>query len=627
MKLKHQKTKSITNNGVYKTLKLFNAVLAQPSNEQPYVSEDGFVIAPNALWAKDSIFTFIKSEKLNGNDLNKTFHKSWSKIKNSTRYQLYTQQILHYMSTYGSNFQDEIYIPSEVLDIPDVKLTYKVINGYSKAELTIKCLSILQSGMALKEETINDLISVLVEDLGYTFTGKEGIKNKEAIVKLAEWYNIYPDNAVEFFRYIIYRTTGETLLIKNDALIEAIKTSSYNPNQAFNSFGLEKLAEIFNRFKPLFLAYKNKAPKTINKISKLSKTHHKPLVSNPLNDVTNTLITEKDIHWLDNATPFALFKALSACYARTQGQDTFLYRIRNGKSWVKSNESSKAKHKNNPLFGFLKQKFGAVEAPSTTQVKAYEDNFAFILNYMKQRFDLSGKTMFMPKDVVYALPTSEKMYVGNIPTGTSFYGKKMAVGIYWENAWGATDLDLSGLNIGGKVGWNAAFNQQKGSLMYSGDITSAPKGAVEYLYANKGLSTPTLIQNNVYSGATDCGYKIVIGKGDNINNNYMMNPNNLFVDIKCESVQRQTILGMLIPKEDKQCFVLLNFGAGHTRVSGNSEVSKLATKALYQQWNAPISFEHVVTFLGATIVNDKTEADFDFSLDTLEKDSFLKPFN
>ena len=41
-----------------------------------------------------------------------------------------------------------------------------------------------------------------------------------------------------------------------------------------------------------------------------------------------------DAHWLTNATPFALFKALSACYQRTEGQTTFAYRIRNGKAWV-----------------------------------------------------------------------------------------------------------------------------------------------------------------------------------------------------------------------------------------------------------------------------------------------------
>ena len=258
------------------TLKLFNAVIAKPSNEKPYISDEGYIITPNALWAKDRIIAFFKAEKLNGNDLNKTFHKSWNKIKNSSRYELYVEQIEHYMSTYGSDFNDEIYIPEEILNIPNVKLNYKVINAYSADIMKQKCLTLLKSGMALKEDTVDELIILLVDELGYTFTGNENIRNKEAIVKLAEYYNIYPENAVEFFRYIIYRATDTTLLIKNDALIALIKESSYNPTQAFKQFGLEKLAEIFNRFKPLFLAFKNKASKTINKISKLSKTYHNP---------------------------------------------------------------------------------------------------------------------------------------------------------------------------------------------------------------------------------------------------------------------------------------------------------------------------------------------------------------
>lgn len=626
MNLKNHKIKNNSYNGVSKTLKLFNAVVEKASNAKPYISESGFIIAPNALWAKDSIIAILKKETLNGNDLNKTFHKSWAKVKNSSKYELYVEQINHYMSTYGSHFQEAIYIPEEVLNVPNVKLVYKVIKGYSVDEMQQKCLSMLQSGIALKEETIDNLIMVLVDELDYTFTGKENIRNKEAIIKLAEYYNIYPENPVEFFRYIIYRATDTTLLIKNNALIESIKASSYNPTQAFKQFGLEKLAEIFYRFKPLFLAFKNKAPKTINKISKLSKTHHKPLVSNPLNDVTNAFLTDKDVYWLDNATPFALFKALSACYTRKQGQDAFLYRIRNGKSWVKSDGVS-ATSRNNMLFNLLKKNKAGKHKKVILENTVFKENYQFLINYLKQRFDLSGKRLFFPEDITYALPTSEKMYVGNIPTGTCFYGKKLAVGIYWENAWGANDLDLSGLNIAGKVGWNATYNQQEGNLMYSGDITSAPKGAVEYLYANKGLNVPTLVQNNVYSGTSDCSYKIVIGKGDKVSRDYMMNPNNLFADIKCESVQQQTILGMLIPKKNKQCFVLLNFGAGHARVSGNSEISNVATKALYQQWNEPLSFDTLVRTLGAEITDYKDEADFDFSIENLEKDSFLKLFN
>lgn len=581
-----------------KTLKLFNAVIAKVPTESTFVSSQGYVIEPNALWAKKEIIKFYKKEKLDGYGLNKTFHKSWLKIKSSTKESLLMDQIKHYISTYGSNFQNEVYIPEEVLNVPELKVVLKVVKGYSKEELTLKCLELLQSGMALKEETINDILSVLVDELKYNFTGKENIKNKEAIVKVADMYGVLPSDTMEFFRYIIYRATGESLLIKSNEAIEAIKTSNFNPAVQFEQFGLEKLAEIFNRFKPLFLAFKPKCSKTINKISKLSKTHHKPLVVNPLNHVTSMIITEEDTHWLDNATPFALFKAISACYNRMKGQDTFVYRIRSGKSFVKKN-------------GFKNVVWA---------------NYYFLESYLKTRFDLSGKTFFLPHDVQYALPISEKMYVGNIPTGTKFYGEKLAVGVYWENAWGAHDLDLSGLNIGGKIGWNSVYNQENGNLMYSGDITNAPNGAVEYMYANKGLKVPTLIKNNVYSGSTTCDYKIIIGKGDSINYAYMMNPNQLFAEVKCQSVQRQTILGMLLPEGKQQCFVLLNFGAGQARVSGNSEVSNLATQALYQQWTNPLLLHEIIELLGGEITSYKGKADYNLSLGKLEKDTLIKVF-
>ena len=78
--------------------------------------------------------------------------------------------------------------------------------------------------------------------------------------------------------------------------------------------------------------------------------------------------------------------------------------------------------------------------------------------------------------------------------------------------------------------------------------------------------------------------------------------------------------------KEKQTFVLLNFGAGHTHVSGNSEITNIATKALYQQWNKSLTFETIIKKLGAKIVLESKEADFDFSLDNLEKDSFVKLF-
>lgn len=582
-----------------KTLKLFNAVIAKASNEAPFISKDGYIIDSNAMWAKNEIVKFMKNEKLDAYGLNKTFHKSWQKIFSSSREELLIHQIQHYLSTYGSDFQDEVYIPEEVVSIPNTKILFKYIKAYSTEEMTKKCLSLLESGIALKGQTIDDLLSVLIVELSYQFTGKEKIKNKEALVKLADMYGVLPTDVMEFFRYIIYRATGETLLIKSNEAIEKVKASNFNPAVQFELFGLERLAEIFNRFKPLFLAFKPKCAKTINKISKLSKAYHKPMVSNPLNMVTSVILEKKDIHWLDRATPFALFRALSACHTRIKGQFSFAYRIRSGKSFVKNSKVN-----------------GAVW-----------ENYVFLKEYLISRFDFSGKAFFFPEDVEYALPRSEKMFIGNIPTGSKFYGDTLAVGIYWENSWGARDLDLSGLNIGGKIGWNASYNQNNGHLMYSGDLTDAKNGAIEYLYANNGLMAPTLINNNVYSGQANCEYKIIVGKGDSIDYNFMMNPENLFLESKCNSVQRQNVLGILIPEGQRQSFVILNFGAGQSRISGNSEISTLATQALYQEWNSPLTFREVILQLGGELANSSEKADFDFSLSKLQRDSFTKIFN
>jgi hypothetical protein len=442
-------------------------------------------------------------------------------------------------------------------------------------------------------------LSILTDELGYKFTGKEGIRNKEAIIKIADMYGVIPQDTMEFFRYVIYRSTGKSLLIKNPGTVDLIKKSTYNPSVQFEQFGFERLAEIFNRFKPLFLAFKGKCPKTVNKIGKLSKTLHKPLVSNPLNLATCRLLNLSDVHWLDNATPYALFKAIAGCYTRMNGQNAFVYRIRNGKSWACEKEAS--------------------------QVNG--QNFMFLLNYLKERFNFEGKKFFLPKNVTYSLPTSEKMFVGNIPTGTRFYGKKLAVGVYWENEWGARDIDVHGLNLDGHVGWNSwDYNQEDGNLMYSGDITNAPNGAVEYLYAGKGLRHPTLVQNNIYNGSDTCGYKIIVGKGDKMSREYMMNPNNLFMEVKCESIQKQNTLGLFLPNGEKQCFVLLNFGSGSARVSGKNNITEITNKALQQQWDNPYSFNELIQSLGGEIVATKEDSNYDFSLDTLEKDTFIKVF-
>jgi len=499
-----------------KTLKLFHAVPVNAGYKAPGKPEliDGILIMPEALYAKQAILDFYRKNLLSAEDLNKSFHKSWKKIRKSSREELLIHQILHYLSTYGTDFTGEMYIPAEKLKIPKAKdLKLIVVRALPREVLIEKGLNMLRSGMALSEETVDDILSMLIDELDYEFTGKENIRNKEAVIKLADLYGIYPEDPVEFLRFIVYKSTGKTLLIKNKETVEAIRVSSFNPAVHFRRYGLEKLARIFNRFKPLFIAYKNKSRRTVNRISKLSKKYHEPFVENPVNRLTSRKLTDAERHWLQNASVFHLFKVYQALRRRAgDAEPVFLFKIRNGKSYVR-------------------------ETPVHAEAVAH--NLPLVEAEIKRRLaHLKGKKIFLPANVEYALPVSEKMFAGPVPAGTKFFGKRLVVGIYWRNDWGARDLDLSALTEDGKVGWNALYNQDEGALMYSGDITDAPDGAVEYVYARKKLDKPALIMNNVFSGNVGCRYKIVIGEGDKIKKKYVMHPAKKYIEIDTQTVQR-----------------------------------------------------------------------------------------
>ena len=81
--------------------------------------------------------------------MNKTFYKSWNTVKNSSREEILWDQIRHYVSTYGTGFQGEIYIPEDVLEVPNSKVVLKVIKGYTPEEMTEKCLDLLRFGIAM----------------------------------------------------------------------------------------------------------------------------------------------------------------------------------------------------------------------------------------------------------------------------------------------------------------------------------------------------------------------------------------------------------------------------------------------------------------------------------------------
>ncbi|MEM1120797.1 MAG: hypothetical protein AAGJ18_10140 [Bacteroidota bacterium] len=585
------------------SLQLFNAV---PQGKASKISQKnslkyGVFIDEKAAYATTAILDYFAKNKLSGEQLNATFHKSWKTIKNSSRETLLLHQILHYCTTYGSNFKsDFIYIPVEELQIPELKqLPIRVIRGVEKQELLDKCLAMLSSGVALGEDTVDQLLELLGL-LGYRFTSVDTIKNKEALVKIIAKTGIYPTQPTEFLRYLVYLATDSTLLIKSPLVMEAIKEKRLNITAHLRHYGLEKCATIFNRFKPIWLAFKaNKANVTfINKISKLSKTLHQPMPVDVLNTLTSQVYSKEEVKAaLKKVNNFRKVRLLYALNTRLSFANAYLYKIRNGKSFAKM---------------------------GTTKLEwtYFEEMYQLIYQDLVDSLAVKGMRIKYPGFIDYALPASEKMFVGNVPVGTKITARKLVSGVYWENAWGARDLDLSALSLSGKVGWNDAYQGQ--GLLYSGDMTDAKNGATELLYTDSKIVEPSLSQLNIYNGEVNCKFKMVIGQADKIEQNYTFNPNELLLEVETSMKSKQQILGLFMPEKDnKMSFTLVNTGLGNISVSGRSENSDNARNALYFQYVCPISFRQLLQDAGAILVEKEGEIDLDLSPQQLQKDTLM----
>ena len=122
----------------------------------------------------------------------------------------------------------------------------------------------------------------------------------------------------------------------------------------------------------------------------------------------------------------------------------------------------------------------------------------------------------LDKNVDYGLPTSRKQTIGVLPFGTvvnlSDTSDEISSGVYWENEWGATDLDLSAIDINGqRVGWGQASGYNNTTILYSGDLTNARNGAMEFLTSSKSHSKTYGLFVNIFSGNDKADCELVIG--------------------------------------------------------------------------------------------------------------------
>jgi hypothetical protein len=439
-------------------------------------------------------------------NLNKTFFESWKTIVSSTSEDLALKQLFHYITVHMSDImvlaQDEIYIPNKHTQF-GLNLTLTRIHGVPRSKLISKAKQMLYSKLPTTIDTAKNIITVLGDEpIDIT-----SITNKETLIMVCVIKGIVPSNKPEdILRYIIYITTKTTLLIKNKKLIQLIEASTIDVSQILEIYNVQ-LSTIFNRFKPLFLAFKSRHATQINRISRLSKHHHVPMVESPLANVKKaSLDNVKEA--LTHASIFTILKL----YKHLESPK--LYFIRNQTLWCDLE---------------MNYKFDAIKQALVEK--------------------LSTKEITIQKGVDPSIPVSEKLFSGHYPTGTSFeIVQNFLIAIYWKDTSSRVDLDLSCIDSKEKIGWDGERVGKE--AFYSGDMTSAPNGACEVIYVTKNLTRPKIIMCNNYHSNKDDSVEaqLIIAQTDDtplLELNHIIDPSTVIATIPIVFGSNQKVLGIV----------------------------------------------------------------------------------
>ena len=616
------------------TLRLFNAIRIKSKNQTklshpPEVTkrtiQNGYIIDPHIFIGHekhdllDEIETIVG---ISGEKANASFHKSWAVVKDTPIETLVIQQIMHYFTTYGFETigiynEDTVYIPHEKLEVPQIKsdIPLVVIKAMTPREICDAIIKLGSSGIALSEQTLDDIMTI-IETEDYKTKAKtiasdpsknfvadwfvSIIKNRELKTRLSDYFGLVPKEPVEFLRHLVSKLTNESLLIKNDYLIEKIKASNGKFCDELIKYAPTDLASIFYRYKPLFLAMKSisKNKTFFNRLRKNAKKIHKPLPEDFLNSVTSKLkhgkiapkkFEEKLTKKLENASIFRKIRLANALKFRTNARSCYgcqipiVYRIRNGKGWATETERS--------------------------DFHGATDVYLKVEKSIVKNLNVKDRIIYIPDFIDYALPATEKQFTGHFPTGTSVkVPKNMIVGIHWENTDKRVDLDLSAIDTEGKVGWDALY--RKNDILFSGDITDAPKskgGASEMFYI-KSKCKPKILNVNYYNmspgNTVDCKIFVAHENPTGFESNYMVDPNNILATATINITGKQNIIGLIA--DGKFYFGNIYLGNGISIRSGKQ--ADIAREYMISSFVNSISLKKILKDAGAIVVNSQDEA-------------------
>ena len=395
---------------------------------------------------------------------------------------LLVKQVLHYIEVYGLNTPGLFELECDGGTIAPMHF----VSGISLDELCALVQDLIYANAPVKDAA---QVKRIIEQYGLGFDINRVANNELRVLLYRPGLDTFTsgDDAV---RYMCYVATDDALLIKSKEVIAAIKATRY-PGPFFERHA-RPLAQVFNRHKALILAAKNPGNATdINRISRMSKTCHVPIRE----AVAKTFVRKALAGEIGLVPPNVLryctlrdkFKFLNLL-ERSHVQSTVAsFKIRNGKVWTRGDR---------PVY----------EREEISRVKV-----AVLVSLKADLRHLEGQTILLDANVDYGLPVSRKQTVGNLPFGTKVtsHSNELVSGMYWENEWGASDLDLSTIDLeGNRVGWGGRSGYDHGSITFSGDLTDARNGAMEFMTSRDedyGLFV------NIYAGEAGSKMELVVG--------------------------------------------------------------------------------------------------------------------
>lgn len=594
------------------TLKLFRAVPVSDDtkpvyNSFKYTVRKGFVLDPRIEPTAEVINKV--QDIVCTPEVNYTFFKSWEYIKDTPQETLFFHAVVHYLTTYGFKqlgifSNDTVYIPEQYLNVP-VQTSFVVVKAMTKSEIYM-AITDLANSIALSEETIEDIFTLCKLN-----NWKLKCTNKELQAKINKHFNIIPQEPVEFLRHMVLECTGETLLIKNAYLIEKIKEANPKTVDALIRKAPKNLASIFYRFKPIFLAFKYASHnKTFfNKLRRDAVKQHKPMAPDFLNNVTaklkhNSLDFSKLARVLGTAPLARKVRLANALAYRfvAEKEAPFVFKIRNGSSYVKIGETSN------------KQEV----------LRAYD----LVVNSIAEHYKHIKVPVCIPENINYTIPATEKQYTGMFPTNTSVsITGDFVVGVHWYDVnERPTDLDFSVVSVSGKVGWNIGHKNDE--VLYSGDMTTAPrpKGANEVFRFNYDFEDDYLLYLNYYNHNPEYPVpaKVFIAKAPNILANYMVDPNEIIACADIVVEKKQYILGFAQKIYGVNKVFFNTFAQGNTNVANSrNEHSVNSRKFLAKSAEVALTFKEVLKTAGVKVISEFEEGCIDLRPESLTKTSFL----